>query len=186
MSQIVAARTPLAGLFEIDRKPHVDARGSFARLFCDDALSPWGWDRPIRQINHSTTEGRGTLRGMHFQFPPDSETKLVTCLAGEVFDVAVDLRAGSPTFLRWHGVMLSSENRRSLLIPRGFAHGFQTLTEHVELLYLHDAAYAPRSEGGLCPLDPRLAIAWPLPVSLISDRDAKHPLIDEQFRGIPS
>lgn len=184
MSQVSAVPTPLDGLLQIDREPSGDARGSLARLFCDASFAAWGWDRPVRQINHSITEGRGTVRGMHFQFAPDAETKLVTCLSGEVFDVAVDLRAGSPSFLHWHGVRLSAENRRSLLIPQGFAHGFQTLSEHVELIYLHDAAYAPLREGGVSSLDPRLAIDWPLPVSLLSERDAAHPPIDDYFTGI--
>ena len=102
----------------------------------------------------------------------------------EVFDVAVDLRHGSPTFLAWHGTILSAANRRSLLIPRGFAHGFQALSEAVELVYCHDADYAPGNEGGLSPLDPRLAIAWPLPVAVISERDAAHPLLDQAFTGV--
>ena len=186
MSQCTAKATTLPGLMQIERAPHDDQRGSFARLFCNSLFADWGWDRPIRQINHSTTTGRGTVRGMHFQRPADAETKLVTCLVGEVFDVAVDLRAGSPTFLCWHGIVLSAANRRSLMIPRGFAHGFQTLSDEVKIVYLHDAAYAPHSEGGLSPLDPRLAIAWPLPISLISDRDANHPHIDAHFTGIPS
>lgn len=186
MSRVSATPTPLAGLLQIDRRPIGDARGSFARLFCDQLFADWGWDNPVRQINHSVTQGRGTLRGMHFQFPPNAETKLVTCLAGEIFDVAVDLRAGSPTFLRWHGVTLSVDNRSSLLIPRGFAHGFQTLSEHVELVYLHDAAYAPDREGGVSPLDPRLAISWPLAVTMLSDRDAAHLPLDDQFTGVQS
>ncbi len=184
MTRCTAIPTPLEGLLVIERAPLQDARGSFARLFCDDVFAPFGWDRPIRQINHSTTADRGTVRGMHFQRAPHAETKLVTCFAGEAFDVAVDLRAGSPTFLHWHGVVLSAQNRRSLLIPRGFAHGFQTLTGAVELVYLHDAAYAPHSEGGLSPLDPRLAIAWPQPIALISDRDASHPALDAHFTGL--
>lgn len=184
MSRVFALPTPLAGLMQIDRQPNSDERGSFARLFCDRLFADWGWDGPVRQINHSTTQGRGTVRGMHFQFPPHSETKLVTCLAGEIFDVAVDLRAGSPTFLRWHGVRLSAENRSSLLIPRGFGHGFQAMSEHVEIVYLHDAAYTPESEGGVSPLDPRLAISWPLPVAMLSERDASHPTLDDQFTGV--
>ena len=179
-----ALPTPLAGLMLVERQPVGDARGSLARLFCSDSFSRWGWDGPVRQINHSTTTGQGTLRGMHFQFPPQAETKLVTCLSGEVFDVAVDLRAGSPTFLVWHGVTLSADNRRSLLIPRGFAHGFQTLSAKAELIYLHDADYAPQSEGGLSPLDPRLAIDWLLPVTTISNRDSAHPLIGDHFSGV--
>lgn len=184
MSRATALPTPLAGLLRIDRQPQSDERGSFARLFCDDLFAQWGWKHPVRQINHSITQGRGTLRGMHFQFPPQAEAKLVTCLAGEVFDVAVDLREGSPTFLRWHAVRLSAQNRSSLLIPRGFAHGFQTMSDRVEMIYLHDAVYVPESEGGLSPLDPRLSISWPLPVTTLSERDAVHPRLDDQFTGV--
>lgn len=181
---MIALPTPLVGLMQINREPHNDARGCFARLFCDRMLREWGWNEPVRQINHSVTKGLGTLRGMHFQYSPNAETKMVTCLVGEVFDVAVDLRASSPTFLHWHGTRLSAENHRSLLIPRGFAHGFQTMSEHVELVYLHDAAFAPESEGGVSPLDLRLSIDWPLPIATLSERDATHAPIANDFEGV--
>jgi dTDP-4-dehydrorhamnose 3,5-epimerase len=121
---------------------------------------------------------------MHFQPPPHSEMKLVSCVRGEVFDVAVDLRRGSPTFLRWHAERLSADNNRALLIPQGFAHGFQALTDDAELIYCHSAAYDAASEGGLNPRDPRLAIAWPLPITELSARDAQAAMLDAAFTGM--
>jgi dTDP-4-dehydrorhamnose 3,5-epimerase len=135
--------TPLAGLAVILRKPMRDERGFFERLFCQEELQTAGLTKPIVQINRSLTRKKGTVRGMHFQYPPHSEVKIVSCLKGEIFDVAVDIRSGSATCLRWHGELLSAENNRSMLIPEGFAHGFQTLSDDCELLYLHTAAYAP-------------------------------------------
>lgn len=143
-----------------------------------------GVEHPIAQINHTLTSRAGTVRGMHFQYPPSAETKLVSCLRGEIFDVALDLRRGSATFLRWHGAVLSAGNRRSLLIREGFAHGFQALTDDCELIYLHTAAYRQEAEGAVNALDPHLAIAWPLPVTDLSDRDRNHPFIDSRFTGV--
>jgi len=171
--------TPLSGLVVLERKPISDNRGYFERLFCEEELAPFLGKRRIAQINHTVTLRRGTVRGMHYQRPPFAEMKIVQCLRGEVFDVAVDLRRDSPTFLRWHAERLSDENHRTLLIPEGFAHGFQTLTDDCEMLYFHTAPYVPAAEGGLHVLDPKLAIAWPLPVSHLSGRDAAHPLIGD-------
>jgi len=177
--------TPLAGLVTVQRQPLVDSRGFLARMFCAQDLAPAGWTWPVAQINHTHTVQRGTVRGLHFQRPPAAEAKLVSCLRGAVWDVAVDLRAGSPTFLQWFGTELSAANRRALLIPPGFAHGFQALADDCEMLYLHSAPHAPASEGGLDALDPRLAIAWPLPVAERSPRDAEHPLLAPGFTGLP-
>jgi dTDP-4-dehydrorhamnose 3,5-epimerase len=143
-----------------------------------------GITKSIAQINHTITRKKGAVRGLHFQHPPHAETKVVSCLRGEIFDVAVDLRSGSPTFLQWHGEILSAGNRKSMLIPEGYAHGFQALTEDCELIYLHTAAYHPEAEGALNVADPRLNIAWPLPFVDLSDRDRSHPLIDKIFHGI--
>ena len=184
MNRFTVNTLPLPGLMLIER-PHIgDSRGFFSRLFCAEELSVFGWNKPIAQINHSQTARRGTVRGIHFQLPPDAEAKLVICLHGEIFDLAVDLRMNSPTFLHWHGVHLSAENQRSVLIPEGFAHGFQTLTDDCELIYLHSAAYRPEAEGAVNATDPRLAIKWPLEISEMSDRDRNHPLLDAQFEGI--
>jgi dTDP-4-dehydrorhamnose 3,5-epimerase len=168
----------------IQRNPIGDHRGYFERMFCGEELHSWMQGRGIVQINHSMTAKRGTVRGLHFQNPPDAETKIVSCLSGQVFDVAVDLRKGSPTFLRWHSEILSAENHRTLLIPEGFAHGFQTMTEECELLYLHTAAYRPASEGGLNARDPMLDICWPTPIIDLSSRDSAHPLLTDNFAGV--
>ena len=128
-------------------------------------------------MNHSITRQRGTIRGLHYQSPPHTETRLVSCIRGEIYDVAVDLRPDSPTFLRWHAELLSPENGRGLLIPEGFAHGFQTLTDDCEIIYCHSRAYAPTAEKGLRYNDPAVAIAWPLAPTVISDRDQFFPLI---------
>lgn len=140
--------------------------------------------KPIVQINHTLTRLKGTVRGMHYQLPPYAEIKMVSCLHGEVFDVAVDLRKGSPTFLQWRGEVLSAANRRSLLIPEGFAHGFQALSGDCELVYLHTASHRPDAEGGLNVMDPALAIAWPLAIGEVSERDGNHKLIEKDFQGI--
>ncbi len=184
MKHLTITELPVAGLKLVRRRRLLDSRGFFSRLFCTDELSAAGWTKPIAQINHSYTVKKGTVRGMHFQYPPHAEMKLVMCIRGEVWDVAVDLRFGSPTFLKWHAERLSAENGFSLLIPEGFAHGFQTLTSDVELLYCHSAAYVPGAEAGLNPTDPRLDIRWPLPIVELSARDAAHPPIASGFTGV--
>lgn len=176
--------TPLAGLLVIERHPIADERGLFERLYCAEELTAANIHMPIVQANRSVTARKGAVRGMHFQHPPHADVKLVSCLAGKIFDVAVDLRRGSPTFLRWHAVELSNDNHKSMLIPAGFAHGFQTLSDDCELLYFHSAAYAAKAEGGIQPTDSRLGIAWPLPVADISTRDRLHPALTAAFEGI--
>ena len=176
--------TPLADLHIIQHKPFDDNRGYLERLFCVNELQPLLHGKAIVQVNHTLTVIQGTVRGMHFQHPPHAETKLITCLRGEVFDVAVDLRHNSSTFLHWHAERLSANSHRTLLIPEGFAHGFQTLSNNCEMLYLHTAAYHPAREGGLNPIDPRLAVRWPMEVGGLSQRDSSHPFIDDFFTGI--
>lgn len=177
-------QTPIDGVFEAETDPFRDQRGRLTRLFCMTELRAAHGDRPIVQINHSLTRHVGTLRGLHFQYPPHAEAKWVRCLRGRVFDVAVDLRRGSPTFLRWHGCELDSDRQNAIFIPEGCAHGFQTLAADAELLYLHTAAYAPRAEGGVRYDDRRIGIAWPLPVTDLSDRDRRHAPLDESFQGL--
>ncbi|MBM7059574.1 dTDP-4-dehydrorhamnose 3,5-epimerase family protein [Pseudomonas sp. UL073] len=184
MSDLRLHELPLVGLFALEHKVHGDERGRFARLFCAGSLAACGQPLAIRQINHSISRQRGTVRGLHFQRPPHSEAKLITCLRGAVWDVAVDVRAGSPTFLHWHAEHLEAGDGRSLLLPPGFAHGFQALSDDAELLYLHSADYSPEYEAGLSVHDPRLAIAWPLPIENLSPRDASHPLLSDQFQGV--
>jgi dTDP-4-dehydrorhamnose 3,5-epimerase len=135
-------------------------------------------------MNHSFTAEKGTVRGMHFQHPPHAEIKMVRCIAGAVYDVAVDLRKDSETFLQWYGIELSAENKQMIYIPEGFAHGFQTLTENVELMYHHTEFYTPEAEEGLLYNDPMLNINWPLQINNLSERDTKHPIIQSNFKGI--
>lgn len=184
MSRFTISDTPCIDLKVIERQRLDDTRGFLSRLFCAEELAAAGWNQPIAQINHTYTARRGTVRGMHFQYPPHGEIKLVSCLRGEIFDVAVDLRRNSPTFLMWHGEVLSADNQRSLMIPEGFAHGFQTLTEDCELLYLHSAAYVPAAEAALNVSDPKLAIAWPLATAELSERDRNHPMLEAGYEGI--
>jgi len=182
--RFVISETPLQGLRLIERKPIGDNRGYLERLFCQDEFADVLLGKKIVQINQTQTTVRGTVRGLHFQHPPHSETKIVSCLEGEVFDVAVDLRRNSPTFLKWHGEKLSSDNHKTFLIPDGFAHGFQNLSDTCKMMYFHTSAYNQLSEGGLCPTDSKLAIDWLLPLVNVSDRDASHPLIDDHFEGV--
>ncbi len=166
------APLPLAGAFRIDIEPKGDERGFFARLFCTQEFSAHGLATQWAQCNTSFSAERGSLRGLHFQRPPEAEVKLLRCLRGAVWDVIVDLRQGSPTFGRWHGERLDEANRAFIYVPQGFAHGFQTLTESVEMLYFHSAPYAAAREDGLRWDDPAVAVQWPLPVAVISRRDA--------------
>lgn len=184
MSRFEIRPTPLAGLAVVRRLPIGDARGSLERLYCSTELRDLLGGRPIAQINLTRTAAGGTVRGMHYQSPPHAETKVVTCLRGVVFDVAVDLRRGSPTFLTWHAEELRGDGLTTCVIPEGFAHGFQTLSDDCEMLYFHTAAYAASAEGGVHPMDPRLAIAWPAPVAALSPRDAGHPPLAADFAGI--
>lgn len=184
MARFDFSPTPIPGLVLVQRKRIEDDRGFLSRFFCTEEFREIGMHKPISQINHTLTRQRGSVRGMHFQHAPHAEVKVVSCIQGQVFDVAVDLRRGSPTFLRWHAEMLSASNQRSLLIPEGFAHGFQTMAEDCELIYLHTAAYQQAAEGALNALDPGLAIAWPLEISEMSDRDRQHPLLTKDFLGV--
>ncbi len=176
--------TPLAGLQVVQRKPIEDTRGFLSRFFCAEEFKRAGLNKSISQINHTLTHKKGAIRGLHYQKPPHAETKVVSCIKGEIFDVAVDLRKNSSTFLRWHGEVLSAKNQRSMLIPEGFAHGFQTLTEECELIYLHTSPYVQEAEAAFNVTDPRLEIAWPLAITELSDRDRLHPMITPDFEGI--
>jgi len=184
MSRFHITQTNMSGLLVIERQAVADARGSFSRLFCSEELQEFGWQNPIAQINHTITRRRGTVRGLHFQRAPHAEIKQVTCIRGEIWDIAVDVRKNSPTFLHWHAEILTPENRRSLLIPQGFAHGFQALTKNVELIYFHSVSYRPDYESGLSARDATLAIGWPLPIVELSPRDQAYPAIDADFEGL--
>lgn len=184
MSRFVLTDLPLDGLKLVRRVRLGDERGALSRVFCTQELAGAGWTWPIAQINHTSTAHCGTVRGLHFQRPPHAEGKLVSCLRGSVWDVVVDVRAGSPTFLHWHAETLSLDNGCAMLIPPGVAHGFQALSDGVELLYCHSAPHVPASEGGLDGLDARLAIDWPLPVLGRSARDQAHPSLTADFEGV--
>ena len=186
MDALLLEPTALAGVLRVSRRRREDERGFLARLYCRDTFAAHGAAFQVAQVNHTLTRRPGTVRGLHFQHPPHAESKLVTCVRGRVFDVAVDLRRGSPTFLRWHGAELSAEAGTALLVPPGCAHGFQCLEPDSELVYLHSAPWVAAAEGAAHPLDPRLAIAWPLPPAGLSARDAGHPLLDDTFEGIPT
>jgi len=179
------AQTPLQGLKVIQRKPLGDSRGYLERMFCQTDFAELLNGQTIVQINHTLTEKMGTVRGLHFQYPPYAETKFVQCLRGEVYDVAVDVRSDSSTFLCWHAEILSAANHKTFLIPEGFAHGFQTLTEDCEMLYFHTMPYNSNAESALNALDTKLAIQWPLPVTEQSTRDKEHPMIKPDFHGVP-
>ena len=176
--------TPLNGLFEIEHTPISDARGSFTRLFCEKELAKIRPKLHFPQINWSYTKSLGTVRGMHCQRQPEAEAKFIRCLRGRVFDVAIDLRAGSNTFLQWHAIELSEENNKAVFIPEGFAHGFQALSSDVRLLYMHTKSWTQEKEFGIRYDDPLISIDWPLPVMHCSDRDAKHPALDINFQGL--
>jgi len=177
-------QSPLQDAFIIEAEPYVDHRGEFVRLFCQEELKEIGHHKNIAQINHSLSRKKGAIRGMHFQYPPKAEVKIVRCLSGSVFDVIVDLRHNSATFLYWHGEVLSEVNQKMMYIPEGYAHGFQSLEDNVELLYLHTEFYSPEHEGGVRYDDPKINISWPLEITDISKKDKLHPLLPEDFRGI--
>lgn len=176
--------TELEGAYVLLPQPFTDERGWFARVYCRDEFAQVGIAQEWVQINHSFNRQQATVRGMHFQYPPHAEAKLVRCIRGRVYDVIVDLRRGSPTMLAYFGVELSAENQKMLYIPEGFAHGFQTLTDNVELLYHHSAFYAPDHEGGLHFDDPAIGIDWPLVPGNVSVKDRERPFLTEGFAGI--
>jgi dTDP-4-dehydrorhamnose 3,5-epimerase len=178
------SETPLKGIYIVDLEPLMDRRGSFYRVFCKKEFAQIGHSREILQINHSFTKEKGTIRGLHFQIQPASEIKIIRCVQGAVYDVVVDIRAGSSTLLQWFGVEISRDKTQVIYIPEGFAHGFQTLEANTEMLYHHTAVYNPLNECGLRFNDPRLSIDWPLDVSFISERDAHHPFINNDFQGV--
>lgn len=168
---MIFSETKLAGAYVVDIDPQKDNRGHFARVFCEDEFSTHGLEFSVVQASLSFNAKRGTLRGLHFQYPPAAETKYVRCIRGALVDVIVDLRPESMTYLDHLLIELSAENGRGLYIPERFAHGFITLQDDTEVSYFIGNAYTPAAQGALRYNDPRLAIDWPLPVSSISDRD---------------
>ena len=178
------SETTLPGAYVVEWEPHTDERGFFARTFCQREFAVIREGITFVQANVSHNRSAGTTRGMHFQYPPAAEAKLIACVAGAVVDVIVDIRRGSATFLEHIAVELTATNDRMLFVPEGFAHGFQTLVPDTRLMYHHTEFYEPGSEGGLRYSDPRLGIAWPHAEVTISDKDAAYPLIDGSFAGI--
>ena len=176
--------TPIMGLKQIALCRLSDQRGSLMRLFCQEELLELGWNEPVAQINLSHNHHQGTVRGLHFQYPPHAEIKFVYCLHGAVWDVVVDLRQDSPTFLQWYAAVLSAENLSAFLIPKGCAHGFQTLTDDVSMLYFHSNPHAPQHEGGIHVQCPTLSLPWPMHISLLSERDRSFSSITADFNGI--
>ena len=181
---MIFTETILKGSYEITLTPQGDNRGWFARTYCKKEFEQIDHQQEWVQINHSYSAQKGMVRGMHFQHPPYAEVKMLRCIAGAVYDVIVDLRKDSPTFLKWYGTELSAANKKMLYIPAGFAHGFQTLTDDAELIYHHTEFYTPAAEAGIRFDDPAINIAWPLAITELSARDTNHPLIDSTFKGL--
>lgn len=177
-------KTNIEGLYIIHVKKQEDDRGLFTRTFCKKEFEEINFDKEFVQFNHSFNKHKGTLRGMHFQKAPFKETKLIRCVQGSVYDVAVDIRKNSPTFLQHFALELSEENMVSILIPEGFAHGFQTMEDNSSLVYHHTEYYKPEAEAGLRFSDPALNITWKIAAGAMSDKDKSYQLIDKNFKGI--
>jgi dTDP-4-dehydrorhamnose 3,5-epimerase len=173
---MIFKKTKIKGLYIIEPEFKIDERGYFARIFCKNEFKKIGFDFNIVQINRSLTKKKGTIRGLHFQKPPKSEDKIVVCLKGKIFDVALDLRKNLPTFAKWVGVELSEENKKIFLIPKGFAHGFQTLTDNCEILYFVSEFYSPKYESGIRWDDPFFNIKWPIKNPILSEKDKNWPM----------
>ncbi len=181
---MIFTETLLKGSFTVDLQPIEDERGWFARTYCKNEFAAIGHTKDWVQLNHSFTSKQGTIRGMHYQLQPFSEIKLVRCIGGAVYDVIIDLRKDSATFLQYFGVELSSSNKKMIYIPEGFAHGFQALTKDCELLYHHSQFYLPGVEAGIKYDDAAINIKWPFANGMVSARDNQHKLIDFNFKGL--
>jgi dTDP-4-dehydrorhamnose 3,5-epimerase len=176
---MIFIETELRGAFIIDAHRLQDNRGFFARVFCQREFEEQGLNPVIAQANVAFNKTRGTLRGMHFQYPPAAETKLVRCTRGAILDIIVDLRPESPTYLRHVAVELSADNHRALYVPERFAHGYQVLEDATETSYQVGEFYSPGNEGGLMYDDPCLGLKWPLPVGEVSEKDSRWPLLEQ-------
>jgi dTDP-4-dehydrorhamnose 3,5-epimerase len=176
---MVFTETQLAGAYIIDLERREDTRGFFARAFCQKEFETHGLKPTIAQANVAHNIKKGTLRGMHFQFPPAAETKVVRCTRGGILDIIVDLRPESPTYLQHISVELNEDNQRALYVPERFAHGYQVLLDNTDTSYQVGEFYTPNAESGLLHNDPRLKLSWPLPVTVISDKDQKFTLLDK-------
>jgi dTDP-4-dehydrorhamnose 3,5-epimerase len=177
-------QTKIAGVAIIHSEPFKDSRGFFNRIFCQKELEAIRPNIVIAQINHSMTKIKGTIRGLHFQYPPYSEMKIVRCIKGSIFDVAVDLRKDSPTFLHWYGEILSAENMKAFVIPEGCAHGIQSLEDNTEMIYISASPFCREAEDGIRYDDPKVSIQWPLDRTIISEKDLSYSFIPNDFEGI--
>jgi dTDP-4-dehydrorhamnose 3,5-epimerase len=177
-------QTKIAGVCVIHSEPFIDNRGFLNRIFCQKELETIRPNIVIAQINHSMTKIKGTIRGMHFQYPPHSEMKIVRCIKGSIFDVAVDLRKDSPAFLQWHGEIISAENMKALVIPEGCAHGFQSLEDNIEMIYMSTSPYNKEAESGIRYDDPKIKILWPLKRTVISEKDMSCSFLPYDYESI--
>lgn len=176
-------QTKFKDLYIVEPNSFKDDRGAFSRVYCENEMHDI-FGKSIKQINHSITKEKGTVRGLHFQYEPHAEVKMVKCIRGSVFDVVVDIRKNSPTFLNYFSAELTQDNQKMIYISKGFAHGFQILEDDTELLYFHSSVYKPSKEGALNVKDPLLNIKWPLDIINLSKRDEEHKLLDNTFEGI--
>ena len=174
----------LQGVYIIEPEPFCDDRGMFSRVFCSRELDAAGLGWRISQVNRSLTRTLGAIRGIHCQRPPMAEAKIVSCLRGRVFDVVIDLRAGSPTIFQWFGTQLSGNNMLAMYVPEGFAHGFQVLEPDSEMLYFHSMPYSPQNEWGVRWDDPLVDIQWPLEPTDLSEKDRNQPFLSSGFEGM--
>ncbi len=175
---------PLQGAYVIEPNSYEDHRGKFSRIFCQEEFKKISHYKPIVQINHSTTTKVGTVRGMHYQKSPKAEIKIVKCIKGVILDVIIDIRENSPTFLKWYGEILSSENMKTMYVPEGFAHGFQSLEDNAEIIYFVTEFFSPENEGGIRYDDPLIQVLWQQNITDISDKDRNIPLLSQGFKGI--
>lgn len=181
LNNFIFEKTKLEDLIVIKLKPFHDLRGEFTRLFCHEEYLSMGMTKNILQINKSKSTKSGTIRGMHFQTGVYSENKIITCISGKIYDVAVDMRRNSKTYLNWYGIELSEKNKTSIIIPEGFAHGYQSIEDNSEILYFVTNNYNSLSEDGVHPLDPFLKINWPLKCTEISKKDSERAFISDRI-----
>ena len=184
MKKFSLQKTSIEDLKILIHQPINDKRGFLSRIYCQDTFQDLTKNKKIQQINHTLTKTKGTVRGLHFQKPPFAETKFISCFKGKVWDVAVDLRKESSTFLQYHAEILCEGDHKSFIIPEGFAHGFQTLSSNCEMLYLHTTSYNSKFEGLINAVDPKLGIKWPELITERSSRDANQIILDDNFIGI--
>ena len=185
MSRFIFTPTAISGVYIIEPKPIKDSRGYYERYFCVEDFKEIGLNKPIVQINHSKTLVKGCIRGFHYQNPPYAEVKIIRCIKGAIFDVALDLRKNSPTFLQYVSVELNEENNKYLYIPKGCAHGFQTLKENTELIYIVSEFYNTEADSVINPFDESVSMKWPLELAEISQKDKEAPSIkDSKFEGL--